>query len=111
LATHRPIAEFIDDCMAALNWEAGSFGRFANILTAPPLLCKRRRNAPREIRYFIKPRAPGRRSDRAGRDVATIRHESARLFELKRALRTSSVSSIAEVQGDALASVRSCDRV
>ena len=24
--------------MAALNWEAGSFGRFANILTAPPLL-------------------------------------------------------------------------
>jgi methylglutaconyl-CoA hydratase len=40
--------------------------------------------------------------ERAGRDVATIRHESARLIELKRALRTSSAISIAEVQGDAL---------
>ena len=49
--------------------------------------------------------------ERAGRDVATIRHESARLIELKRALRASPLISIAEVQGDALASVRSCDRV
>jgi methylglutaconyl-CoA hydratase len=39
--------------------------------------------------------------ERAGRDVAAIRHESARLIELKRALRTSPLISIAEVQGDA----------
>src|ERR1700681_4919190 len=39
--------------------------------------------------------------ERAGRDVATIRHESARLIELKRALRASPLISIAEVQGDA----------
>jgi methylglutaconyl-CoA hydratase len=39
--------------------------------------------------------------ERAGRDVAEIRHESARLIELKRALRTSPLISVAEVQGDA----------
>jgi methylglutaconyl-CoA hydratase len=39
--------------------------------------------------------------ERAGRDVAAIRHESARLIEFKRALRTSPLISVAEVQGDA----------
>jgi methylglutaconyl-CoA hydratase len=39
--------------------------------------------------------------ERAGRDVGTIRHESERLIELKRALKTSPLISIAEVQGDA----------
>jgi methylglutaconyl-CoA hydratase len=39
--------------------------------------------------------------ERAGRDVRAIRQESARLIELKRALRTSPLISIAEVQGDA----------
>lgn len=39
--------------------------------------------------------------ERAGRDAAAIRHESARLIELKRALRTSPLISVAEVQGDA----------
>jgi methylglutaconyl-CoA hydratase len=38
---------------------------------------------------------------REGRDVSAIRKESARLIELKRALRTSPLISIAEVQGDA----------
>jgi enoyl-CoA hydratase/carnithine racemase len=39
--------------------------------------------------------------ERAGRDVASIRHESARLIELKRSLRFSPLISVAEVQGDA----------
>jgi methylglutaconyl-CoA hydratase len=39
--------------------------------------------------------------ERAGRDAATIHHESARLIEFKRALRVSPLISIAEVQGDA----------
>jgi methylglutaconyl-CoA hydratase len=39
--------------------------------------------------------------ERAGRDVAAIRHESARLIELKRALRTSPTIGVAEIQGDA----------
>jgi methylglutaconyl-CoA hydratase len=40
--------------------------------------------------------------ERAGRDVGTIHHESARLIEFKRALRSSPLISVAEVQGDAL---------
>ena len=39
--------------------------------------------------------------ERAGRDVAAIRHESARILEFKRALRTTPLISVAEVQGDA----------
>ena len=40
--------------------------------------------------------------ERAGRDVASIRQESARILEFKRALRTTNLISIAEVQGDAM---------
>ncbi len=39
--------------------------------------------------------------ERAGRDAASIRNEATRLIEFKRALRTSSLISVAEVQGDA----------
>jgi methylglutaconyl-CoA hydratase len=39
--------------------------------------------------------------ERAGRDVTTIRQESARILEFKRTLRTSPLISIAKVQGDA----------
>ena len=39
--------------------------------------------------------------ERAGRDVEGIRHESARIIELKRLLRASPLISVAEVQGDA----------
>jgi enoyl-CoA hydratase/carnithine racemase len=40
--------------------------------------------------------------ERAGRDVASIRQESARILEFKRALRTTNLISIAAVQGDAM---------
>src|SRR5579863_2974347 len=39
--------------------------------------------------------------ERAGQEAAAIHHESARLIELKRALHTSPLISVAEVQGDA----------
>jgi methylglutaconyl-CoA hydratase len=39
--------------------------------------------------------------ERGGRDAASIRNEAARLIEFKRALRTSPLISVAEVQGDA----------
>ncbi|HEV7967553.1 MAG TPA: enoyl-CoA hydratase/isomerase family protein [Candidatus Acidoferrales bacterium] len=39
--------------------------------------------------------------ERAGRDVAAIHYESARLIEFKRALRVSPLISVGEVQGDA----------
>ena len=40
--------------------------------------------------------------ERAGRDVVSIRQESARILEFKRALRTTNLISIAAVQGDAM---------
>jgi enoyl-CoA hydratase/carnithine racemase len=39
--------------------------------------------------------------ERAGRDAASIRNEVTRIIEFKRALRSSSLISVAEVQGDA----------
>lgn len=39
--------------------------------------------------------------ERAGRDAVTIHQEASRLVEFKRAVRTSSLISVAEVQGDA----------
>jgi methylglutaconyl-CoA hydratase len=39
--------------------------------------------------------------ERAGRDAVAIRKEASRLIEFKRAVRTSSLISVAEVQGDA----------
>jgi len=40
--------------------------------------------------------------ERGGRDAKSIRHEAARIIEVKRLLRTSPMISVAEVQGDAL---------
>ncbi|HEX3544194.1 MAG TPA: enoyl-CoA hydratase/isomerase family protein [Candidatus Acidoferrum sp.] len=40
--------------------------------------------------------------ERAGRDVASIRQESARILDFKRALRNTNLISIAAVQGDAM---------
>lgn len=40
--------------------------------------------------------------ERAGRDAASVRAESERIIEFKRALRTTPLISVAEVQGDAL---------
>jgi methylglutaconyl-CoA hydratase len=40
--------------------------------------------------------------ERKARDVVSMRHEAARIIEVKRLLRTSSLISVAEVQGDAL---------
>ena len=56
-------------------------------------------------REYLRIRARGKvfctGRERAGRDAATIHHESARLIEFKRALRISPLISVAEVQGDA----------
>ena len=40
--------------------------------------------------------------ERKGHDVATLHHEAARIIEVKRLLRTSSLITVAEVHGDAL---------
>jgi methylglutaconyl-CoA hydratase len=69
------------------------------------MLAELRREAAQPSARVLRIRARGKvfctGRERAGRDAATIHHESARLIEFKRALRTSPLISVAEVQGDA----------
>jgi methylglutaconyl-CoA hydratase len=79
-----------------------------NEVTGPmfdAMLAELRTEASRPSARVLRIRARGQvfctGRERAGRDVAAIHKESARLMELKRALRASPLISIAEVQGDA----------
>src|SRR5450755_4353809 len=69
------------------------------------MLAELRREAAQPAARVLRLRARGQvfctGRERAGRDAATIHHESARLIEFKRALRVSPLISVAEVQGDA----------
>lgn len=69
------------------------------------MLAELRRESAQPAARVLRLRATGKvfctGRERAGRDAASIRHESARLIELKRALRLSPLISVAEVQGDA----------
>jgi methylglutaconyl-CoA hydratase len=79
-----------------------------NEVTGPmfeAMLAELRSEAARPSARVLRIRARGRvfcmGRERAGRDVEGIRHESVRIIELKRALRSSPLISVAEVQGDA----------
>jgi methylglutaconyl-CoA hydratase len=79
-----------------------------NEVTGPmfdAMLAELRAEASRPSARVLRIRARGKvfctGRERAGRDAVAIHKESARLIELKRALRTSPLISIAEVQGDA----------
>jgi methylglutaconyl-CoA hydratase len=79
-----------------------------NEVTGPmfdAMLAKLRAEASRPSARVLRIRARGKvfctGRERAGRDIEAIRHESARIIELKRALRASPSISVAEVQGDA----------
>jgi len=69
------------------------------------MLAELRAEATRPSARVLRIRAHGKvfctGRERAGRDIGAIRKESARLIEFKRALRTSPLISVAEVQGDA----------
>jgi methylglutaconyl-CoA hydratase len=69
------------------------------------MLAELRAEAVRPSARVLRIRARGKvfctGREGAGRDVGTIRYESARILELKRALRGSPLISVAEVQGDA----------
>jgi enoyl-CoA hydratase/carnithine racemase len=69
------------------------------------MLGELRREAAQPNARVLRIRAKGKvfctGRERAGRDAVTIRQEAARLIEFKRALRTSTLISVAEVQGDA----------
>jgi methylglutaconyl-CoA hydratase len=79
-----------------------------NEVTGPmfdAMLAELRAEASRPSARVLRIRARGKvfctGRERAGRDMEAIRHESARIIELKRALRASPLISVAEVQGDA----------
>ena len=69
------------------------------------MLAELRREAAQPSARVLRIRARGKvfctGRERAGRDTASIHHESARLIEFKRALRVSPLITVAEVQGDA----------
>ena len=69
------------------------------------MLSELRRETERPSARVLRIRARGKAfctgRERAGRDVASVRAESARLIEFKRELRVSPLISVAEVQGDA----------
>lgn len=69
------------------------------------MLAELRAEAARPTARVLRLRARGKvfctGRERAGCDAGAIRHESARLIEFKRTLRTSPLISVAEVQGDA----------
>ena len=69
------------------------------------MLAELKAQASRPSAVVLRIRARGpifcRGRERKGRDVVAIRHEAARIIEVKRLLRTSSLISVAEVQGDA----------
>jgi len=82
--------------------------KYGNEVTGPmfdAILAELREEASRPIARVLRIRARGEvfctGRERAGRDVEAIRQESARIIELKRALRTSLLISVAEVQGNA----------
>jgi len=70
------------------------------------MLAELRRESAHPSARVLRIRAHGKvfctGRERAGRDAASIHHEAARLIEFKRAVRTSTLISVAEVQGDAL---------
>jgi methylglutaconyl-CoA hydratase len=69
------------------------------------MLAELRAEASRPSARVLRIRARGKvfctGRERAGRNVTELRHESARVIELKRTLRATPLISIAEVQGDA----------
>lgn len=69
------------------------------------MLAELRAEAANPVARVLRIRARGRvfctGRERAGRDAESIRAEAARLIEFKRAVRTSPLISVAEVQGDA----------
>jgi methylglutaconyl-CoA hydratase len=102
-----PIGVVIERAGDVLSFTLDNPGH-GNEVTGPmfdAMLAVLRNEASQSSARILRIRARGKvfctGRERAGRDVAAVRHESSRLIELKRALRTSPLISVAEVQGDA----------
>jgi methylglutaconyl-CoA hydratase len=103
----RPIGVVIERAGDVLSFTLDNPGH-GNEVTGPmfdAMLAELRAEAAQPHARVLRIRARGEvfctGRERTGRDVATIRHESARLIDLKQTLRASPMISVAEVQGDA----------
>jgi methylglutaconyl-CoA hydratase len=102
-----PIGVVIERAGDVLNFTLNNSDRENEVtgVMFDAMLAELRREASQPSARVLRLRAHGKvfctGRERAGRDAATIHHESARLIEFKRALRVSPLISIAEVQGDA----------
>src|SRR5229473_2126905 len=106
--TNTPIGVEIERAGNVLNFTLENTAHENEVTGAmfDAMLVELRREASRPSARVLRIRAKGKvfctGRERTGRDAVAIHHESARLIEFKRALRTSPLISIAEVQGDAL---------
>jgi methylglutaconyl-CoA hydratase len=106
-SAHASIGVVIERSGDVLNFTLNN-SEHANEVTGAmfdAMLAELRREASNPTSRVLRLRARGKvfctGRERAGRDAASIHHESARLIEFKRALRVSPLISVAEVQGDA----------
>jgi methylglutaconyl-CoA hydratase len=116
MSSNQPVGSYRSSAVAGMTIErAGDILTFTldnpasgNEVTGPmfdAMLVELRSAASGPSARVLRIRARGKvfctGRERAGRDVQGIRHESARIIELKRAVRASPLISVAEVQGDA----------
>src|ERR1700692_1796651 len=106
-SAHAPIGVVIERSGDILNFTLNN-SEHGNEVTGAmfdAMLTELRREASHPSARVLRRAARGKvfctGRERAGRDAATIHHESPRLIEFKRALRVSPLISVAEVQGDA----------
>src|SRR6202161_4232310 len=107
-SAHAPIGVVIERAGDVLNFTLNNSEHENEVTGAmfDAMLAELRREASHPAARVLRIRAHGKvfctGRERAGRDAASIHHEAARLIEFKRAVRTPTLISVAEVQGDAL---------
>jgi methylglutaconyl-CoA hydratase len=105
---NAPIGVEIERAGDVLNFTLNNSGQGNEVTGAmfDAMLAELRRESAHPSARVLRIRAHGKvfctGRERAGRDAASIHHEAARLIDFKRAVRTSPLVSVAEVQGDAL---------
>jgi methylglutaconyl-CoA hydratase len=104
---NAPIGVEIERAGDVLNFTLDNTGHENEVTGAmfDAMLAELRREVAQPNARVLRIRAKGKvfctGREWAGRDAVSIHHEAARLIEFKRALRTSPLISVAEVQGDA----------
>src|SRR5579871_2460882 len=104
---HAPVGVEIERAGDVLNFTLNNTEQENEVTGAmfDAMLSELRREAAHPNARVLRIRAKGKvfctGRERAGRDAVAIHQEASRLIEFKRAVRTSSLISVAEVQGDA----------